>query len=278
MDTEALRKNLRVVIILDASLFLSEIITAVFTNSTAILAAGVHVYANIFAMMLAWTAFTISRGEEPDRLTLCLRKKDVVLMAFNTLILLLLSLMLIFQATKGMIYPSHVDAGTVVIISLFALIINWFLLGLFRTHRHRDLKKISSHLTGNLVSSFIVFISAILTLASNDPLFDVIGAFLVSIILMAVALRIGRSTVVMLLHSGMAGIDLDQIRKIIHKNKQVVYVEKLEAWRVYDDEVVLNTTIRIRKNRRRQISRIIRDLRAQMKRRNIGYVGIKIVY
>lgn len=278
MSKEVLAKNLRAVIALSIILFIAEVIIAMVSGSSVILADGIHLYSNIFLILLAWTAYRLSSKQQPDRLSLCLWRRDLILLTVNAVILLLLVLAIIFQATKNLLFPQPVDSGVVIIFSVFALVINWFLLGLFRTHQHRDLKKIGYHLTGNLISSFVVFFSALLVYSLDNPLFDVIGTYLIAIIILTNTLRLWKRTASMILHKDLSGIDTATIKRHILKTKKVEGIQRFDAWRVYDDEIVINATLVIKKKEKHHITSIIDEVKHHLDKQGIGFAGFRVVY
>lgn len=148
-------KKLKLVLILISSYLVVEVIAGFYTGSLALLADAGHMFADSFGIGLALIAAYYSKKEATPVHTFGFFRTEILASLFNSLILSLLSIVIIYEAYRRLFEPIEIQSIPMLVVAIIGLMIN--IMGMYflrdqNVHDHHSSKNVKD-LTYDSVSN-----------------------------------------------------------------------------------------------------------------------------
>jgi cobalt-zinc-cadmium efflux system protein len=124
---------------LNVAFVLIEAVFGFLANSTALLADAGHNLSDVFGLLVAWGAATLSRRSPTARFTYRFRGSSILAALFNAMFLLVGVGAIVWEALLRFAHPAPVAGVTVMIIAAVGIAINGFTAWLFASGRKGDI-------------------------------------------------------------------------------------------------------------------------------------------
>lgn len=177
----------KIVVIITAITMVVEIIFGLSTKSMALLADGIHMGSHVLAIGLSWIAYIVVRRLSTNEKYKGNSNKILSLSGYSSgLLLLLFAFVILFEATKRIINPTHIMYNEAILVAIIGLMVNIvcaFLLQHDHDHSDNNIKAAYIHVLADTLTSVTAIIGLIAAKQWGIIWLDALGAIISSIVI-----------------------------------------------------------------------------------------------
>lgn len=210
-------------------------------NSTALMADAAHNLGDVLGLLMAWAAHVASRRSATVTFTYGLRSSSIWAAFFNALFLLIVTLMILWEAIPRFWAPEPVSGTIVVTVALIGVVVNTATALLFMRGQKNDLNIRGAflHMAADAAISLGVAISGLVVLFTHwvwlDPLVSLAVSVLILIPTWSLFMDAGR----MALHGVPREIDANAVRAYLEGIEGVEQIHDLHIWALSTTRIAL---------------------------------------
>jgi len=236
-----LRRRIRIAIGIAAAATLLEVVGSWFSGSLALLSDAGHVGTDAFALGLSLWALHISERPHTPEMSFGYHRTEVLAALANAALLLTIAGALAAEAYGRYEAAPPVSGGLMLLVGLAGLAANLVMLALLRTSARGNINVRGAflHVYGDTLGSIAVVAGAVLIQVTREPLFDVIAALLVVILIAASGARLLGDSVRIILEASPAELVPQDVAEAIASIPGVRGVHDLHIWTVTSGFLVL---------------------------------------
>ncbi len=225
-------KSLKFAFLFTLVILIVELSGAVMSKSMALYSESGHVLVDASSLLLAWVAQIQVRKSPSIRKTYGYHRIGILAALLNSLLLLILSLILIYESYLRLMHPERINSGIMIIFPFISLIIN-SVIGI-KIHKgighNLNLKSSFFHIVGDsLVSISIIAGGAIIYFTGIYYIDPAIGLIISPLIAIG-AFSVINETINILLEGVPKEIDFSLVKDEILKTPGVKNVHDLHIW------------------------------------------------
>lgn len=246
------KQTLQKVIFLNIVLVVAEIGAGIFSGSMALIADAFHNLGDVLALFISLIAIIYGAKEATKTMTFGYIKAEMMAAFVNSLFLVVTMIFILFESINRFFEPHAIDAPTVILASLIALLINGYSTYLLsranighhhgdedpdHKHESKNLNITSAylHMLGDAVISLSVAIGGVLIYFFGIVMIDALLSTLFSIYIIKEAYPILKKSFFVLMDS--SSVDLDSVEKLILKDKRIHSVHDLHIYNPNSKEI-----------------------------------------
>jgi cobalt-zinc-cadmium efflux system protein len=239
------RRRLIIVLALTALYMVAEAVGGWLTGSLALLADAGHMLADVAALTLALVAVWFASRPATPRKTFGYYRLEILAALVNGVALVLISLLIIYEAYHRWVEPQAVKSGAMMVIALGGLIVNGICAYLLHGHHHEDLNVRGAwlHVMGDALGSVGAIIAGALMFFygwyAADPLFSAV----ISLLIVWSSWNLIRESTNVLLEGTPAHINLRAVEEAILKTEGVEDVHDLHIWTITSGREALSAHV-----------------------------------
>lgn len=239
------RRRLTIVLALTAMYMVAEAVGGWVTGSLALLADAGHMLADVAALTLALVAVWFASRPATPRKTFGYYRLEILAALINGVTLVLISLLIIYEAYHRWTEPQPVKSGVMMIIALGGLVINGVGAYLLHGHHEEDLNVRGAwlHVIGDALGSVGAIIAGALMFFYGwyqaDPLFS----FIISLLIVWSSWNLIRESTNVLLEGTPAHINLRAVEETILETEGVEDVHDLHIWTITSGREALSAHV-----------------------------------
>ncbi len=225
-------KHLAAAIVLNAVIFLVEIVGGVMINSVALISDALHNFSDLLALTLSYAASRIVLWKSNSQKSYGYGRIEFLVAFINAAALVIIGLYVIYEGVRRFVDPHVINGTWMVSIASLAFIGNMAGTILLKQHAHADLNMKSAylHLLTDAVESIgVVVVGALIAWQGwqvLDPLVSMgIGAFIIKS-----AWDVVSETTHLLAEGTPRGIDLDEVARFVQSFPGVLGVHHVHIW------------------------------------------------
>lgn len=218
-----------------------EVVYGLMANSMALIADAGHNLSDVLALALAWIASLLAQRKPSGRFTYGLRSSSILAALANSMLLLVVSGAILWEAILRLLKPETVGSGTIIAVAAIGIAINTATALMFMKGRKDDLNIRGAYLhmaTDALVSAGVVLAGLGMTLTGWTWLDPLVSILIVGAILWSTWGLLADS-VSLSLHAVPPGIDALAIRDYLESLPKVAEVHDLHIWGMSTTETAL---------------------------------------
>ena len=228
-------------IILNALVFLAELITGYITKSLALQSDAWHMLSDEASLIVGLIAHRLGKRLPTNEMTFGWARMEVLGGLVNSTFLLAVCLMLFFDAIERFIEPPKIEQPILfLIVGGIGLLANIIGMIMFHDHGHSDnMKGIFLHVMGDFFGSIGVIVTALVYYFSDwkykmyiDPSFSV----LILIILVYGSQSLFRRTAMICAEKCPVSINTAEVDSALRRIKGLVAVHELHIWELSKDK------------------------------------------
>ena len=215
------------------------------SNSMALVADAGHNLSDVLGLLLAWGAMVLSKRRPTNRFSYGLKSTSIWAALLNGILILLALGAVILESIQRFKNPETINPHLVISVAAIGVIVNGVTAYLFHAGKDHDLnlKGAFLHMLGDALISVGVVISGIIYIYQPVPWLDsVLGLFISGIILWS-TLKMLRQVLGLSLHAVPDDIHLDEIRKVLLNDSDILSVHDLHVWAISTTESALTCHI-----------------------------------
>ncbi len=229
MKTE---KNILIAFILNLSFSIFEIIGGIFTNSIAIISDAIHDLGDSISIGISYFLEKKSKKKPDKKYTYGYARYSVLGAIITNTILIVGSILVIYNAILRIINPIEVNHNGMIIIAIFGAIINFIAAYFTKEGDSLNQKAVNLHMLEDVLGWLVVLLGAIVIKFTNITIIDPIMSILVAIFILVNALKSLKKIIDLFLEKTPSEIKIDELTKHILKIDNVIDIHHIHIWSI----------------------------------------------
>ena len=210
MKTE---RNILIAFILNLLFSIFEFVGGIFTGSVAIVSDAVHDMGDAAAIGISYFLEKKSKHKPDEKYTYGYARFSVVGSAISTLILLVGSVLIIYNAVRRIIEPTAINYDGMIIFAVVGVFINFLSAFFTRDGGSLNQKAVNLHMLEDLLGWIVVLIGAVVMRFTNLAIIDPLMSVGVATFILINALRNLKVLFEIFLEKTPQGISVDDIKE-----------------------------------------------------------------
>ena len=265
-------KKIFVAFILNLVFSIFEFIGGIFTGSVASISDAVHDLGDAASIGVAFFLEKKSKKQPDEKYTYGYSRYSVVGSLFTTLILLLGSILVVYNAVLRMITPNEVYYDGMIIFAVIGISVNLTAAILTRNGDSLNQKAVNLHILEDVLGWVVVLVGAIIMRFTNFYILDPLMSIGVAIFIFVNALKALKETLDVFLEKTPKGISLNEIQAHLCEIDGVVGVHHVHVWSMDGNNRYATMHVVAKKN-----TRDIKDkIREELKEHGIEHVTLEL--
>ena len=155
-------KRLVIAIVLNAVIFIVELVGGMLTNSLALVSDSLHNLSDFLALILSYIASHVVQWKSNSEKSYGYVRVEIFVAFINATALVLIGMVIIYQGIQRFAHPEPVAGGWMLMIAVVGFVVNTAATLLLKTDAHHDLNMKSAylHLFTDAVESLAVVVVA----------------------------------------------------------------------------------------------------------------------
>jgi cobalt-zinc-cadmium efflux system protein len=226
------RRRLAIALILTAIYMVAEVVGGYLSNSLALLADAGHMFSDVAALGLSLAAVGWSQRPATRQRTYGFHRAEIVAALVNGAALLVVAVLIAFEAWERISKPEHVDANLMVAIATGGLVINLINLKVLSGGRDENLniKGAWLHVMADALGSIGAIVAGVAIMLFGWEWADPIASLLITALVVFSAWGLLRETLDVLMQSVPKHIALGDVIEALEEHPGVVDVHDLHIW------------------------------------------------
>jgi cobalt-zinc-cadmium efflux system protein len=212
----------------------AEALAGWFGHSLSLLSDAGHNLADAAALGFSWYALRLAARPSHHGMTFGYHRVGVFAAFINAISLVLIALLLGWEAVVRIRYPEPASGRLMVVVALAAIVVNvWISIGLHRGAKHDiNVRSAYLHLVGDAVSALGVVVAGVLVLVTDSTVADPVVSLLISALILYTSYDVLQESTTVLLEGTPASVDMPAVIAAIKRVTGVLDVHDLHVWMV----------------------------------------------
>jgi cobalt-zinc-cadmium efflux system protein len=218
-----------------------EAVYGILANSMALIADAGHNLSDVFALLVAWAAISLTRRAPTPRYTYGLGSSSILAALANAVILLVAVGAIAIEALQRLGKPEPVAGTTVMVVAGIGILINAITAWMFARGRDKDinLRGAYLHMVADAAVSLGVVLAGLAILLTGWVWLDPLVSLAIAGIIVWGTWGLLRDSVTMALHAVPPGIEPSEVRRHLEQVPGVVSIHDLHIWPMSTTETAL---------------------------------------
>ena len=229
MKTE---KNILVAFILNLAFSIFEFIGGAFINSVAIVSDAIHDIGDSLSIGISYFLEKKSKRKPDSKYTYGYVRYSVIGSLITTAILLVGSILVVYNAIKRIIDPVEINYNGMIIFAIIGVVVNFGAAYFTREGDSLNQKSVNLHMLEDVLGWVVVLIGAIIMRFTDISIIDPILSIFVALFIFINAIRNLKEIIDLFLEKTPNSIDIDEIKEHLLKIKNVIDVHHIHVWSI----------------------------------------------
>lgn len=240
-----MNSNKRILIAFLLNIFFSvfEFAGGIFTGSVAILSDSLHDFGDAATIGISFFLEKLSNKKPDSRYTYGYRRYSVLGSVITTLVLILGSLLIVYNAIRRIISPTAINHDGMIIFAVVGITVNT--LAAITTHGKESLnqKAVNLHMLEDVLGWVVVLAGAVVVKLTGLTIIDPILSIAVALFILASAISNIKSSMNVFLECAPDNVKIENIESALLRVDGVEDVHHLHLWTI--DSVVNFATVHV---------------------------------
>jgi cobalt-zinc-cadmium efflux system protein len=216
------------------ALMAAEVVVGAINSSLALLSDAAHMLADAAAIGLALVAARLSRRPAEGQMTYGLKRAEILSAQFNGATLLVIALLIIYEAVRRLVSPPDVPGTPLLVVALAGVVVNIAATATLARADRRSLNVEGAfqHVLTDLAAFALTAIAGLVILLTGFHRADGIAALLVALIMLRAAYALLKASGRVFLEAAPEGTDVRAIGRAMAGHPGVTEVHDLHVWEV----------------------------------------------
>jgi cobalt-zinc-cadmium efflux system protein len=245
----------------------AEVIAGALASSLALLSDAAHMLTDAGALALSLAAARLAAKPARGAMTYGLGRVEILSAQANGVTLLVLALVIVYDAIRRLVSPPAVQGWTVVVVALAGIAVNLLAARALGGEGHaRSLNVEGSyrHILTDLYGFVATAIAGGVVIATDFDRADPIASLIVCALMLQAAYRLLKASGRVFMEAAPAGLEPEEIGKTLAAQPGVVEVHDLHVWEVTSGFPALSAHVVVRAGddcheRRRALQRVLQQ-------------------
>ncbi len=223
-------KNILVAFLLNLAFSIFELIGGAFTNSVAIISDAIHDMGDSVSIGAAYLLERKSKGKPDKNYTYGYLRYSVLGSLITTLILLIGSILVIYNSIARIINPVEINYNGMIIFAIVGAAVNFLAAYFTREGDSLNQKAVNLHMLEDVLGWLVVLVGAVVMRFTDWAIIDPILSIGVAIYILYHAVGNLKEAIEIILEKIPGGIDLGEIEECIMWISEVIDVHHIHIW------------------------------------------------
>lgn len=234
-------KNLLFSIFLNILITTAQVVGGIISGSLALLSDALHNFSDVLSLVISYVAHKLSHRQATLKQTFGLKRAELIAAFVNALTLIVVAIILIYEATLRFFNPVTIAPSLVIWMSLLGIVANGLSVLLLKKDADHNLNMKSAylHLLTDMLASVAVLVGGILMKYFHIYWVDNIMTLVIAVYLVVVGFDLLKKSTFMLMLFTPEEIDIEEIIDEVHKISGCAHLHHIHVWHLNDDELHL---------------------------------------
>ena len=223
-------RNILIAFILNLAFSVFEFIGGIFTGSVAIVSDAVHDIGDAASIGISYFLERKSKKQPDEKYTYGYARYSVIGSVITTLILLVGSVMVVYNAIIRMIEPKEINYNGMIIFAVVGVIVNLAAALFTREGDSLNQKAVNLHMLEDVLGWIVVLIGAVVMRFTDFAIIDPIMSVCVAAFIFVNAIRNLKDAIDLFLEKAPHGIDVGEIKAHVMGIDGVIDVHHIHVW------------------------------------------------
>ncbi len=266
-DTD--RRALKAALILILCFMAVEVTAGIIASSLALLSDAAHMLTDAAALALSLTAARLAARPAGGSMTYGLGRAEILSAQANGITLLILSLLIVYDAISRLVSPPAVDGGIVLAVALAGIIVNLLAARILAPPNRSGRRSLNvegsyRHILTDLYGFIATAVAAIVIITTGFRRADPIASLVIAALMLHAAYVLLRASGRVFMEAAPSGLNPEEIGHVLAAQPGVVEVHDLHVWEVTSGFPALSAHVIVRAGddcheRRRALQRVLED-------------------
>ena len=233
-------KKILLAFILNLTFSIFEFIGGIFTNSVAILSDSLHDIGDAVSIGISYFLEKKSHKKPDQNYTYGYIGYSVIGGIITTLILLIGSLLVIYNAVLRIINPTVINYNGMIVFAIVGVIVNFAAAFITREGKSINQKAVNLHMLEDVLGWIVVLIGAVIMRFTDLSIIDPIMSICVALFILYNAAKNLKEVVNLFCNKVPNNISLAKIREHILKIEEITDVHHIHIWSI-DGQILMAT-------------------------------------
>lgn len=239
-------KNLKIAFFLNLGFTILEIIGGLYVNSVAIISDAVHDLGDSLSLGTAWYLDIKSRQKANDTFSFGYTRFSLLGALINSLVLILGSVYVIYEAVGRILEPEHSDAQGMMIFAIVGIAVNGYAAWKMSGGKSLNEKVVSWHLLEDVLGWVAVFVVAVILYFKDIHYLDPALSILITAYILWGVIKRLKETLFIFLQGVPDDISLSQIEQELLTVPHVESLHHTHIWSLEGEHHVFTTHLKIK--------------------------------
>lgn len=227
MKTE---KNILIAFILNFAFSIFEFVGGLFTGSVAIISDAVHDIGDATSIGISYFLEKKSKKQPDAKYTYGYARYSVIGSVITTLILLVGSVLVVYNAINRIINPTEINYNGMIIFAIIGVCVNFCAALFTREGGSLNQRAVNLHMLEDVLGWVVVLIGAIVMRFTDFAIIDPIMSIGVAIFIFVNAIKNLKEVIDLFLEKTPRGIDINEIKEHICEVDGVIDAHHIHIW------------------------------------------------
>ncbi len=240
-------KNLFITMALNFFITVAEITGGFISGSLSLISDALHNFSDGIAIIITYIAMRLSKKPKTFKYTFGLKRAEIIAAIINASTLIIISFFLIKEAIERFLNPTPITGSLMLIVAALGLTANVIGTLLLKkgSENNLNIRAAYFHLLSDAVSSLAVIIGAVFIVFYKIYWIDPLLTILISLYILKETYEIVKESVDIIMMSKPAGIDLDEVKKLIEDIEKVRNIHHVHLWKMNDNDIHFEAHIEV---------------------------------
>lgn len=225
-------QNILIAFFLNLGFAIFEFIGGVFTNSIAIISDSIHDIGDALSIGISFFLEKKSKQRPDDKYTYGYVRYSVIGSLITTIILIVGSIFVIYNAINRILNPVEVNYNGMIIFAILGVIINFLAAYFTKEGNSLNQKSVNLHMLEDVLGWVIVLVGAIIMKFTDISIIDPILSLLVALFILKHAIDNFKLILDLFLEKTPNNINIDELKTHILKIKGIKDVHHIHIWSI----------------------------------------------
>ena len=266
------QRNIMIAFLLNLSFSIFELFGGIFTGSVAILSDAVHDVGDAASIGVSYFLEKKSKKQPDESYTYGYARYSVIGSVITTLILLVGSALVVYNAVQRILVPVEIDYNGMILFAVVGVAVN-FLAALFtREGDSLNQKAVNLHMLEDVLGWLVVLIGAVVMRFTDFALLDPALSIAVAVFIFVNAIKGLKEALDIFLEKTPHGVDVHEIEHHVSEIEGVLGVHHIHVWTM-DGQSNYATMHVVAKGDTHKIKHAIRE---ELAEHGVGHVTLEL--
>jgi cobalt-zinc-cadmium efflux system protein len=240
-------KNLGLAVLLNVGITLAQAIGGIISGSMALLSDAAHNFSDVLSLIISYIANRLSKRGATEKQTFGLRRSEILAAFINSVTLIIISVIILFEAIKRLFNPIPISANLVIYLAIAGILVNGVSILFIKNDSQENLnmKSVYLHLLGDMLTSVAVLLGGLAMKYLQWFWTDSVFSMAIAFYLLYMSWGIVRSSLRIIMQFTPEEIDVQKIVKEIENILGVKNIHHIHVWQINEHDMMFEAHVDI---------------------------------